>query len=74
MASKAKHNRGSGQAKGLTGIPQGIHCAATTDGVEVTSEIDQMAVDHFLTTLARVALAVATRRIAETGDDVTCEP
>jgi len=42
--------------------------------VEVTSEIDQMAVDHFLTTLARVALAVATRRIAETGDEVTCEP
>ena len=74
MASKAKHKRGSGQAKRLTPIHGRIHCAATADSGGVDSEIDQMAVDHFLTTLARVALAVATRRIAETGDDVTCEP
>ncbi len=77
MASKAKHNRGSGEAKGLTCIRQRIHCAATTEGVgafDGLDEIDQMVVDHFLETLARVALAVATRRLAETGGDVTCEP
>ncbi len=74
MASKAKHNRGSGEAKGLTPIHGRIHCAATTDSGGVDSEIDQMAVDHFVETLARVALAVATRRMAETGGDVTCEP
>ena len=55
---------------GLTPIHGGIHCPATTDGVEVTSEIDQMAVAHFVETLAQVALAVAARRLAGETDGV----
>ena len=77
MGEKLRNSPGSGEAKGLTCIRQRIHCAATTEGVgelDGLDEIDQMVVDHFLETLARVALAVATRRMAETGGDVTCEP
>ena len=73
MAGEPRNKPPSGRGKGLTPIHQGIHCAATTDGVEVLSEIDQMAVDHFIKTLAQVALAVASRQLAVDGNDVTCE-
>ena len=58
MASE--HDRECCQ-KGLTCIPQGIHCAATREG-EPLSEVDIIAIDLFLDTLAEVALAVASRR------------
>ena len=47
---------------GLTGIPQGIHCAATqTSGGSSTDELDDIAIEHFLNTLSEVAIAIAAR-------------
>jgi len=74
MARKPKNQSAFGRGKGLNSIHQGIHCPATTEGVGVDSEIDQIQINHFLETLARVALAVASRRLASEGDEVTCEP
>ena len=54
----------SGAEKALTPIHRRIHCAATTDTMqpENENELDNIAVDHFLDTLAEVALSVARRR------------
>ena len=57
----------NGQENGLTPIPSGIHCPATADGVGGWDELDEIAVEHFLDTLAQVALAVASRRLARKG-------
>ena len=51
---------------GLTPIHQPIHCAATNDSGGALDEVGQIQVNHFLQTLARIALAVATRQ-ADTG-------
>ena len=53
--------KGDGQ-KALTSIHRGIHCAATPDTPEGKDELDQIAINNFLDTLAEVALAVARRR------------
>jgi hypothetical protein len=54
-----------GHPEGLTCIPPCIHCAATPDTDQVEeSEMDRIAIDHFLDTLAEVALAVSARRAA----------
>ena len=50
-------------ANGLTGIPQGIHWRATTEGGEGNTELDDIAVNHFLDTLAQVALSIASRKL-----------
>ena len=53
----------SGTEKALTPIHRRIHCAATTDTMQPDgNELDQIAIDHFLGTLAEVALSVARRR------------
>ena len=52
----------NGLENGLTPIHGGIHCAATPDTTEEGNELDQLAIDHFLDTLAEVAMAVARRR------------
>ena len=51
-------------ADGLTPIHGRIHCAATpdTNKDQLENELDQIAIDHFLDTLAEVALAIARRR------------
>ena len=51
-------------ADGLTPIHGRIHCAATpdTNKDQLEYELDQIAIDHFLDTLAEVALAIARRR------------
>jgi hypothetical protein len=52
-------------SNGLTGIPQPIHCPATTDGEGGNDEYDELEriqVEHFLNTLAQIALAVAARQ------------
>ncbi len=52
-------------ANGLTPIPEPIHCAATTDSGDLNDEYDeleQIQVDQFLHTLARIAMAVAARQ------------
>jgi hypothetical protein len=61
--------RKSGPKKGLTGIPQRIHCPATTDSGG-GDELEQIQVDHFLQTLADIALAVASRKAASEGGNV----
>ncbi len=52
------------QPEGLTCIPQRIHCGATPEG-ETLSEVDIIAVEQFLDTLADVAMAVASRRLLQ---------
>jgi hypothetical protein len=42
----------------LTFTPERIHSAATDDGGR---ELDQMAVNHFIDTIAEIAVAVAAR-------------
>ena len=60
----------SDSENGLTGIPQPIHCAATTDGGGVLDDIDQIQVDYFLQTLAQIALAVAARKVDSDGGNI----
>ena len=66
--ARPKHK--SDSLNGLTPIHTRIHCAATTDGGGSNDEIDQMVVDHFLETLAQIALAVAARRADSAGRTV----
>ncbi len=47
--------------KALTSIPEGIHCAATPEDLDEQDELDEIAINNFLDTLAQVALAVANR-------------
>ena len=54
----------SGGVNGLTPIHGRIHCAATpdTNKDQLENELDQIAIDHFLDTLAEIVLAIARRR------------
>ena len=54
----------SGGVNGLTPIHGRIHCAATPDTLkdQLENELDQIAIDHFLDTLAEIVLAIARRR------------
>ena len=52
---------GKSAGDGLTGIPPRIHLAATNEGGDQADERDEIVVDAFLDTLARIALAVASR-------------
>ena len=47
---------------GLTSIHARIHWADTPDTIEPGDEIDRIDINHFLDTLAQVALAVAKRQ------------
>ena len=57
--------------EGLTGIPRSIHCPATrTDVEDEYDELDRIAIEQFLRSLAEVALAVAARyRQNPNGDE-----
>ena len=59
--------------KALTSIHTRIHCATTPEDPNENDELDEIAINHFLDTLAEVALAVATRRLArnQQGDQLT---
>jgi len=48
-------------AIGLTPIHSRIHCAATEDISGNDDELEGIAIDHLLDTLAEVALAIARR-------------
>ncbi len=52
----------SAGVNGLTPIHRRIHCAATLDTSEPENELDNIAINHFLDTLAEVALAIVRRR------------
>ena len=56
-----RQTKSNGQ-KALTSIPGGIHCAATPEDRNEQEELDEIAINNFLDTLAEVALAVARRR------------
>jgi hypothetical protein len=64
MTGKPTSRKESGEENGLTPIPPGIHCPATTDWVGGRDELDKIVVEHFLDTLAQVALAIASRKAA----------
>jgi hypothetical protein len=74
MARKSQSQQPSSRENGLTSIPSGIHCAATTNGVGGRDEIDDIAVEHFLDTLAEVALAIASRKAAQNQGGGEVEP
>ena len=55
----------SGAVDAWTSIRKPIHCAATPDASEHDedeTELDRIAIDNLLDTLAEVALAIARRR------------
>ena len=62
MSAPDDTNNGFAPEIGLTPIHQRIHCAATPDTIADVDELDIIAVDNFLDTLAEVALAIARRR------------
>ncbi|HZA24695.1 MAG TPA: hypothetical protein VFA32_19210 [Dehalococcoidia bacterium] len=64
MKGKRQTQSSSGPENGLTPIPHRIHCPATTERVGGYDELDEIAIEHFLDTLAEVALAIASRRRA----------
>ena len=51
----------------MTSIGEPIHCATTPDPTEEREELDEIDINHFITTLAEVAMAVATRRLNRKG-------
>ena len=59
MPKDSSKDRDPAQPTPLTSIPEGIHCAATH--LEDNDELDEIVINHFLDTLAEVALAVARR-------------
>ncbi len=55
----------------LTNKPRRIHCAATSapeQDENFVDELDEIDFAHFITTLAEVAMAVATRRLTRKKD------
>ena len=57
-------------SNGLTGIPNPIHWPAThISGGSITDELDRIAVEAFLNTLADVAISIAAREHAEKNDE-----
>jgi hypothetical protein len=58
------------QPEGLTRIRPGIHCSATTDTGAELEELERMQINHFLNTLAEIALAVASRQTSSQGGQV----
>ncbi len=63
----------SDSLNGLTPIHSRIHCAATTEGGDFNDEYDeleQIQVDHFLHTLAKIAMAVAARQAGTGGSEL----
>jgi hypothetical protein len=56
--------------QGLTRIRPGIHCSATTDTGAERDELEKLQIDHFLNTLAEIALAVASRQASSPGGQV----
>ncbi len=56
----------TGASNGLTGIEKSIHCPASDVTQEAGyDELDRIAIEHFLDTLAQVALSVAAREVEE---------
>ncbi len=58
-------NDESGVELALTPIHTRIHCAATYGNLDGENELDQIAIDNFLDTLAEVTLAIIRRRQVE---------
>ena len=61
-----------GGGNGLTPLPPRIHCWAATEGTEGSPELDAIAVNHFLDTLAQVALGIAARKLRRGKGNTPC--
>jgi hypothetical protein len=70
MPRRPKNQQPAAQREGLTRIRPGIHCSATTDTGAELDELERMQIDHFLNTLAEIALAVASRQTSSQGGQV----
>ena len=62
QTNPASFEEGGGGGNGLTSIHPRIHWPATPDTTESENELDQITVDHFLDTLAEIAIAIVRRR------------
>ncbi len=62
MPSQDQKEQG-GRPKALTSIHPRIHCGGYAEGVEPDhgGDLDSLMIDHFLDTLAEMAVAVASR-------------
>ncbi len=59
------------EPKALTNKPRRIHYAATDEpepDTDYQKELDEIDINNFINTLAEVAMAVATRRLAKNED------
>ena len=56
------HTGDDEERNALTPIHTRIHCAATDENLDGENELDQIAIDNFLDTLAEVTLAIIRRR------------
>ena len=57
--------------KALTNIPRRIHCAATEEpepDADYQKELNEIDINNFINALAKMAMAVATRRLAKKRD------
>ena len=64
----------SGPLAALTSIHGRIHCPDTDEGRDDENELDRIAIDTFLETLADTALAVARRgSLSELGEESIAE-
>ena len=59
------HTGDAEERNALTPIHRRIHCAPTDENLDNGNELDQIAIDHFLDTLAEVTLAIIRRRQIE---------
>ena len=65
MNENARNAEDSAQ-NGLTCIPQAIHCPARSNESEAEyDELDSIAVEVFLDTIARIALSISARDLSE---------
>ena len=66
--SRKPRKASNSASNGLTGIDSRIHSGPTQNQWEAENELDRIAIDNFLDTIAGVAMAIATREI-ETKDN-----
>ena len=61
MGDLVRFKNANDSPEGLTRIHTRIHCVATPDPLESDDELERIATQNFLSTLAHVALTVAKR-------------
>ena len=66
MPKNPTPKRQSGREMGLTYTRRRIHCPATAD--PYVNEQDEIDIDNFLNTLVEIAMAITSRKLAQSQD------